>query len=80
MNTLMPFYWMPFSKLFGRMIYDRIINFIKQNNIISITQYGFRNGLSTEKAIINFNNKIHIGLVKGNTVLLYIWSANGIIS
>ena len=41
-----------------------MINFIEQNNILSITQYGFRNGLSTENAIINFIDKIHTGLEK----------------
>ena len=55
---------LPFSKIFERIIYDRMINFIEQNDILSITQYGFRNGLSTENAIINFIDKIHTGLEK----------------
>ena len=41
-----------------------MINFIEKNNILSITQYGFRNGLSTENAIINFIDKIYTGLEK----------------
>ena len=54
----------PFSKIFERILYNRMINFIEKNNILSITQYGFRNGLSTENAIINFIDKIHTGLEK----------------
>ena len=54
----------PFSKIFERILYNQMINFIEQNNILSITQYGFRNGLSTENAIINFIDKIHTGLEK----------------
>ena len=55
---------MPFSKIFERILYDRMINYIEQHNILSKTQFGFRKGLSTENAIINFIDKIHIGLEK----------------
>ena len=51
-----------FSKILERIIYDRMITYIEKNNILSKTQYGFRKGLSTENAIINFIDKIHTGL------------------
>ena len=48
----------PFSKIFERIIYNRMIRFIEDNNISSSTQFGFRSGLSTESAIIQFLDKI----------------------
>ena len=56
----------PFSKIFERIIYDRMMTFIESNNILSKTQFGFRKGMSTETAIINFIDKIHNGLNKRN--------------
>ncbi|CAL4070278.1 unnamed protein product [Meganyctiphanes norvegica] len=54
----------PFSKIFERIIYDKMISFIEINTIFSKTQFGFRSGLSTEGAIIDFLDKIHTGLNK----------------
>ena len=54
----------PFSKIFERIIYNRMIVFIDNNNILSSNQFGFRKGLSTESAIIQFIDKIHNGLNK----------------
>ena len=39
-----------------------MIDFIEKNNILSETQFGFRKGLSTEAAIIQFLDDIHKGL------------------
>ena len=52
----------PFSKIIERIVYDRMITFINKNNIFSSSQYGFRKGMSTETAIIDYINKIHSGL------------------
>ena len=41
-----------------------MIEFIEQNNILSTNQFGFRKGLSTEAAIIQFIDKVHNGLNK----------------
>ena len=41
-----------------------MIDFIDQNNILSSNQFGFRKGLSTESAIIQFINNVHNGLNK----------------
>ena len=55
---------LPFSKIFERILYDRMINYIEKHNIFSKNQFGFRKGLSTENAIINFIDKIYTGLEK----------------
>ena len=39
-----------FSKVFERLIYNRLINHIQTNNILCTEQFGFRASLSTEKA------------------------------
>ena len=54
----------PFSKIFEKIIYNRMIEFIDQNNILSPNQFGFRKGLSTESAIIQFIDNVHKGLDK----------------
>ena len=40
-------------------MYDRMIKFIDKNKIFSGSQFGFRKGMSTETAIIDYVNKIH---------------------
>ena len=62
----------PFSKILEKIIYNRMIEFIDQNEILSSNQFGFRKGLSTESAIIQFINNIHNGLhYKHNTVAVF---------
>ena len=48
----------PFSKIIERIIYDKMITFITKNKIFSGSQFGFRKGMSTETALIDFINKI----------------------
>jgi len=47
-----------FSKIFERLIYNRLIKFINQNNIITVHQFGFRKGFSTEMAIVELMKRI----------------------
>ena len=54
----------PFSKIIERIMYDPMIKFIDKNKIFSGSQFGFRKGMSTETAIIDYVNKIHSGLNK----------------
>ena len=62
----------PFSKILERIIYNRMIEFIDQNKILSLNQFSFRKGFSTESAIIQFINNIHDGLHhKHNTVAIF---------
>ena len=58
----------PFSKIFERIIYDRIIKFIDENNIFSKSQFGFRKNVSTETALINFIDFVHKGLTAKHNV------------
>ena len=39
-----------------------MISFIDKNNIFSSTQFGFRKGMSTETALIDYINRVHSGL------------------
>merc|ERR1712055_954224 len=52
----------PFSKIIEKVVYNRMISFIDKNNIFSTTQFGFRKGMSTETALINYINGFHSGL------------------
>ena len=47
-----------FSKVFERLVYNRLLSFIDQNNILSKAQYGFRKNISTSLAIIDLVEKI----------------------
>jgi hypothetical protein len=42
----------PFSKIFEKVIYNRLLQHTKGNNIIALDQYGFKNNSSTELAIL----------------------------
>jgi hypothetical protein len=58
-----------FSKVFERIIYDRLLKHLKTNNILCAEQFGFRVSSSTEKAtykliddVLNeLNNKLTVG-------------------
>ena len=58
----------PFSKIFERIIYDRMIKFIDRYNIFSKSQFGFRKNMSTEAALINFIDFVHKGLTAKHNV------------
>jgi len=47
-----------FSKIFERLMYNRLIDFIDQHNILSNNQYGFRNKISTSMALLDLVEKI----------------------
>ncbi len=52
----------PISKIFERIIYDKMITFIDKNKIFSDTQFGFRRKMSTETALLKFMDYVHNGL------------------
>ena len=43
----------PFSKIFEKIIYNRMIEFIDQNNILSPNQFGFRKDLVPNQQLYN---------------------------
>lgn len=47
-----------FSKLFEKLIHDKLINFLNKSDILSNSQFGFRKSFSTELAIIELIKKI----------------------
>ncbi|CAL4245942.1 unnamed protein product, partial [Meganyctiphanes norvegica] len=58
----------PFSKIFERITYNRMLEFITKYNIFAETQYGFRKGKSTETALLDFTDYIHEGLTNKHNV------------
>ena len=52
----------PFSKIFERIIYSRMLSFINKYDLFSNTQHGFRPNLSTESALLKFIDTVHKGL------------------
>jgi hypothetical protein len=46
-----------FSKIFEKVIYNRLIQHTQVNNIITMDQYGFKNNSSTELAIFKLTNQ-----------------------
>ena len=47
-----------FSKVIEKVFYRRLLSYIKQTDILSDTQYGFRKNKSTETALFTFVNNI----------------------
>ena len=47
-----------FSKIFDRIVYNRLFKFITENNILSNNQYGFRSGYFTSHALISFLTRL----------------------
>ena len=43
-----------FSKMFGKVIYNKTLEFLHSNNILSACQHGFRRGCSTETGYADF--------------------------
>ena len=58
-----------FSKVFERIVYDYLFDFICTNNILYDYQFGFRPGHSTQQAIITLIDKITKSLDNGDIVI-----------
>jgi hypothetical protein len=48
-----------FSKIFEKVIYNRLLQHTKENNIIVMDQYGFKSNSSTELAIFKLTNQLY---------------------
>lgn len=55
-----------FSKVFEKIMKQKIINFLNKVNFFSSNQFGFRSGLDTEQALLNFMSNVYEGLNDGN--------------
>ena len=59
-----------FSKIFERVIYERINNFITKNYILYKYQFGFREGYCTNVALIVLMDKI-VNFINGQNCKFY---------
>ena len=62
-----------FSKVFKKIVYNHVLDFIDDNNVLYDYQYGFRHSHSTQQAIITLVDQITKSLDKGHiaiTILL----------
>ena len=58
-----------FSKVFERIMYNHLLDFIDKNHVIYQHQYGFRRKHSTQQAIITLVDRITNSLDKGDIVI-----------
>ena len=54
-----------FNRIFEKLMYKRMKKFIEKENILCTSQYGFRQGHSTEHAILDIVNEIQSNMDKG---------------
>ena len=57
------------SKIFERIMYNRLMDYLNKYNILCKTQFGFRNKYSTYMALIQLMEKISDAIDKGEYVL-----------
>lgn len=50
------------SKIFEKLMKNRVVKFLNKNNFFSSKQFGFRKGRSTEDALLDFCSKIYVNL------------------
>lgn len=53
-----------FSRIFENFMYNRIKSFIKQNKLVSLSQYGFRKAYLTQYSILDIMNTIQTNMDK----------------
>ena len=58
-----------FSKIFERLMYDRIMEFLTENDVLYNLQFGFRKHHSTSLALMILYDKISKALYEGDYVL-----------
>lgn len=57
-----------FSKVYERAFYNRLLNFLNRNDILSSAQFGFRSRLSTQDAVVSTVNNVIKNLDRNNKV------------
>ena len=58
-----------FSKVFEKIVYNHVIDFIDTNNLLSKQQFGFRKNHSTNHAVITLIDRISAALDSGRAVV-----------
>ena len=56
----------PLSKIIEKVINNRMVNFLDDNEIFSKTQFGFRKNMGTEAALANYIDHLQTNLNKGD--------------
>lgn len=57
-----------FSKIYEKLMKDKLLKFLKSTNFFSNRQFGFRSGMNTEHALLNFMSRVFDGLNNGKCV------------
>lgn len=57
-----------FSKIFEKLMKDKLLKFLKSTNFFSDKQFGFRAGMNTEHALLHFMSKVFDGINDGKCV------------
>ena len=65
--SILPF----FSKKLERLMYNRLLNYLNNNNILTDKQYGFRERHNTSMALLGMINDVTQELDSNNFVLVY---------
>ena len=55
-----------FSKIFEKLIYNRLLKYLNVKGILSKNQFGFRSGFSTYMALLDIHDKISKAIDDGN--------------
>lgn len=58
-----------FSKIFEKLVYNRILNFLNVHNVLTDSQHGFRPGFSTESSSVELIQHIHNEMDKKHQVV-----------
>ena len=71
-NNYRPISLLPiFSKIFEKIVYQKLYGFLQKNNLLSNCQFGFRKKLSTLDAIIDMTQYVYDSLDRNKTVVSF---------
>ena len=70
-NNYRPISVLPmFSKIYEKCLYNRLLQFLTQCNIIADSQYGFPSGRSTSSALVDLIHKVS-NSIQFNSIHIY---------
>ena len=59
------------SKIFERIVYNRVYSFLEKYNLLNHSQYGFRKGKSTIQAVLDQLEFVYKNIDSGNVVISF---------